>query len=183
MNSPEKAVATSQPADSHTTPGVSGRKLTTFILSFLVVVGGSLAYLLSVYDRMDDQRAKTSEVWRGVANALDLNYKQIVKLSAAELGVEEQWTQQFAEQAEQFRTATNIEAQLATASQIEGRLSELAASSSQPKLPEVEASLKEQIDLYNQNIDAETKILQSWAGSFVHKILPAPVRSKLDVNR
>lgn len=183
LKSTDTGTTTGQSDRSSNTPGVSGRKLTIIILSSLAIVGGSLAYLLTVYDRMDDQRAKTKDVWRSLANALDSNYKEIEKQSAAELGVDEAWTQQFVKLADQFRTATNIEAQTETANQLEARLSELTASATRPKLSEMDQTLKQQVELYNMSIEAESAILESWAGSFVHKILPAPVRSKLSTDR
>lgn len=163
-------------------PGVSGKKLTYITLGMLTVVVGSLIYLLAIYDSLDAARAKSAEQWRACASELDQDYRKVESLTAEQSGLTDQWLKQFQSDADQFRTATNIETQVSFAVKLEEALKQNAASLA-TNLPVSSETLRLNIKNFNQCVSEEAAILGSRSGRALHIILPVPERQPLELAR
>lgn len=156
------------------TPGLSGKKVTATVLVLLALIGGSLAYMLWVYDRLDDLRAQTATIWRQIASQLDQQYRQI---GAAAESEQTEGAAEFLANTDQFRTAINLEQQVELAIQIEAQLQKLPASAT------VDPGLRELVASYNEAVQAELAIMNSTAGRALRVVLPVPERQRLELSR
>lgn len=147
----------------------------------LTVVVGALIYLLAIYDDLDAARAKSAEQWRACASELDQDYRKVESLTA-EQGLTDQWLKQFKADADQFRTATNIETQVSYASKLEVALKQNATSLA-TNLPASSETLRQNIKSFNECVGEEAAILSSRSGRALHIILPVPERQPLELAR
>lgn len=163
------------------TPGISGKKFTIAMVGTMIVVGGSLAYILAVYEQLDGARAKSAEHWRTVATQLDQNYKQIENLESAVLLQQPDWHSRFRSQADQFRTVTNLEQQMLVGRELEVHLQgnpEILAV-----LPAMPVELRQEITELNASLSAERDIQQSLTGRIVQFFIRHPIRQNWDLIR
>jgi tRNA A37 N6-isopentenylltransferase MiaA len=163
------------------TPGISGKKFTIAMIATMIIVGGSLAYLLTVYESMDRARAKSAEHWRTVAQQLNNDYKQIEALDPEGQRLDPDWKKKFSRQADLFRTSTNMEEQFALAREIEEILKNTRDLNID--LPKMSDQLRQDLQALNSSLAAERSIMQSMAGRVVRIFIRHPVRDGWDHDR
>jgi hypothetical protein len=162
-------------------PGISGKKFTIALIGTMILVGGSLAYELAVYENLDRARAKSAEHWRTVALQLDNDYKQIEALDPPAEQLAADWLTRFRMDADQFRTATTMEEQLRQARNLESQLRSYQGPSAD--IPKMSDQLRKQIEDLNASLTAERAIQQSLAGKVVQFFIRHPIRENWEVTR
>lgn len=162
-----------------TRPGISGKKMLVAFLSSVLLLGGFIAYVLSMYERRDQIRTTTAAQWSTVAAGLDRDYKAIEASFAAE---SPDWAKQFITQADQFRTATAVDHQSQLAIDLEHQIQSHAGDLGEllPNLTDVQ---KQEIARYNQLVDSETQFQNTFTGRFLQRLLPVVGRNSLEILR
>jgi hypothetical protein len=155
--------------------GISGKKLTRWIIGLMILVGAAIAYLLNLYDRVEDIRLSAARNWREVAATLDPQYRQIeAALDTPPVELDSNWIQEFRRQADQFRTATNTESQCEHALKLENALNQHPAL--RVNREQISPQLASQIAAYNQDVLAENKLRKSIGGKILFTLMPFPQR-------
>ena len=147
--------------------GLSGRKVTFWLLIGFAVCGIWIAYTLSSYSRIDQARKDRSTNWRKVSELLDARYRKIEldlsrAVDAGEIPIES--GERFRLAIDEFRTTAQPERQYRAASATEKSLQSLR---DQLTLPALNDSLGAALDQHNQLTDLLQQRLDSVGGSFL----------------
>ncbi len=158
-------------------PGISGKRITSWVIVALVAIGVSLSYTLWTYNRIDAARAQSAHAWRSAVESLAERYR-VAELGLAESvtnGVtSEVFSQQFQSAIDTFRTTSMVIEQVSAAEQMEELLgnSEFPAPVRQA-LPSG-TQLQNELDEYNQLRQRERLLLNSLGGRTLDIFLNFP---------
>lgn len=154
--------------------GISGKWLTGWVLAALAAIGISLGTTLWTYSRLDDVRAESTGLWRGVTEHLSMRYRAAEKLVAE--GVDSrQLKMEFGERfrlaVDAFRTTSLPAEQVALAERLESLLANEEFRPFASSLPEISSQANSLIDEYNRSREREKKLLHSWTGRVLELVL------------
>lgn len=158
-------------------PGISGKRVTIWVILGLVVIGVSLSYTLWTYNRLDAARARSALAWRNAIESLAERYR------AAELGLAESvaggatseaFSQQFQSAADTFRTTSMVNEQVAAAERIEELLGSVEFPSQVRQALPSAAQLQSELDKYTQLRKRELVLLNSLGGRILDIFLEFP---------
>ena len=166
-----------QPSPFPQPPGISGKRVTLWVITGLVVIGVSLSYTLWTYNRLDAARSQSASAWRSAMELLAERYH------AAELGLAEstadsassdEFNQQLKSAVDTFRTTSIVNEQVFAAERVE----ELIGSGQFPSrvrqaLPR-SAQLQSELERYNQRRRSELRLLDSLGGKILDVFLNFP---------
>ena len=166
-----------KPSPTPQPPGISGKRVTLWVITGLVVVGVSLSYALWTYNRLDAARAQSASAWRGAMESLAERYQ------AAELGLAEsaasgatsdEFNQQFKSAVDTFRTTSIVNEQVFAAERIEVLIGsgEFPSQARQTLLSPTQLLVA--LDEYNQRRDRERVLLKSLGGRILDIFLEFP---------
>ncbi len=158
-------------------PGISGKRVTLWVITGLVVIGVSLSYTLWTYNRLDAARAQSANAWRGAMESLAERYHAAelgMAESAAGSATSEEFNQQLKSAVDTFRTTSIVNEQVSAAERIE----ELIGSGEFPSrvrqaLPR-SARLQSELEHYNQQRRSELRLLDSPGGKILEVFLNFP---------
>ncbi|MBX3422671.1 MAG: hypothetical protein KF752_14045 [Pirellulaceae bacterium] len=160
-----------------TTPGISGRKLTAAVLIMLLLICATLAYLLLMYDRLDKIRNQSNARWREVANLLDQDYLACSqKLMAVTQSAKSNATtiSKFQEVTDRFRTTAEVRQQREQAEEVEQLCA--AADDALLELPAATLALQQKVQSYNELLQQERQLLESFGGQMLRVFVALPIR-------
>lgn len=171
--------STASPEVTQATPpsGVSGKRVTTWVVAALVTVGVAISFTLWTYNRLDAVRADSATAWRETTHALSDRYRaaeQQVAEAVASGALDADFQQSFEVAVDRFRTTSIAVDQVAAAERVE----ELLGSSSVPAevlqaIPPTE-QLNAQLDQYNQQRLRERVLRNSFGGKMLELFLSLP---------
>ncbi len=148
-------------------PGISGKRLTVWVLVGLAIIGVSLSTTLWTYNQLDVARRESTVAWRGVAEHLSGRYRAAERTVASGVGSRElkmEFGEKFRLAIDAFRTTSLPEEQLTAAERVENLL---ASSDYAPWIASLPASPDEMqaaIADYNLARQRESILLESWGG-------------------
>ncbi len=166
-----------QLSPTHPPPGISGKRITLWVIVGLVVIGGSLSYTLWTYNRFDAARAQSAQAWRGAIELLAERYH------AAELGLAEgiakgatsdAFGQELQTAVDTFRTTSIVNEQVSAAERIEELLGsgEFPSQARQALLSPTQ--LQAALDEYNLRRNRERVLLKTLGGRILDLFLEFP---------
>ncbi|MEZ6134407.1 MAG: hypothetical protein R3C53_05800 [Pirellulaceae bacterium] len=144
--------------------GVSGKRLTGWVLVAMLLVGGTLMYSLAVYSQLDVDRAHSNAAWRGVANELDERYRLAELLVAKSVDAEQlpmEVGERFRLSLDRFRTTASPAEQRLAAMELEQLLDNDALQIYELEIPD---TLSTKIEEFNQSAQAIQERLASPGG-------------------
>lgn len=168
------------PADTlRATPpgGMSGKRVTTWVVVALVVIGVAISFTLWTYNRLDAARAGSAAAWRTATVALDNRYRVLEQKLAdavAAGAITEDFQRRFDSASDRFRTTSIVVEQVAAAEQLE----QLLGSSDFPgdilQAAPPTQQLVSQLDEYNRQRLHERVLRESFGGKLLELFLSLP---------
>ena len=154
--------------------GISGKRLTGWVLAALAAIGIGLSTTLWTYNRLDAVRRESTDLWRSVTEHLSVRYRAAEKLVAQ--GVDSrQMKMEFGERfrlaVDAFRTTSLPAEQVAAAERLELLLADDEFQHYADSLPELPSEANSLIAEYNLSRERERKLLESWAGWMLALVL------------
>jgi uncharacterized protein (DUF433 family) len=158
-------------------PGISGRRVTGWVIAGLVFIGIGLSYTLWTYNQLDAARLRSAVAWRGTAELLAERYQ------AAEVGLAESDTagaaevafrQDFASSVDAFRTLSIISDQVAAAESVEKLLASHELPDAVRAALRPSTQLQSELTEYNQVRLRERVLLESFGGRILDIFLKFP---------
>lgn len=158
-------------------PGISGKRVTLWVVVGLVAIGVSLSYTLWTYNKLDAARAQSALAWRSAIESLVERYR-LADLGLAESvasgATSDAFGQQFQSAVDTFRTTSIVNEQVSAAERIEELLgSGEFPSQARQALPR-SARLQSELDEYNQRRGVEQVLLRSLGGRILDIFLEFP---------
>jgi hypothetical protein len=150
-------------------PGISGRRLTLWVLVGLILIGLGISYTLWTYNQLDVARKQTAASWRDLTDQLSDRYREAGKLlllQADEQKLDASFSQEFNVAIDHFRTTSLPKEQNAAALHVEQLIASAFASElSQP--PELQMA----VAAFNQSLERERNLLRSFGGRILDVFL------------
>ncbi|MEO8269784.1 MAG: hypothetical protein ABI557_08690 [Aureliella sp.] len=158
-------------------PGISGKRVTVWVIVALVAVGASLSYTLWTYNRLDVARGQSALAWRDATESLAERYRLAefgLVESSANGATGETFSQEFQSAVDTFRTTSIVNEQVAAAERIEELLgSDKFRNPAFQALPSPE-KLQNTLDEYNMRRQREQVLLKSLGGRILDIFLEFP---------
>ncbi len=160
-------------------PGLSGKRVTFFVLLGLAVIGAGISYTLWTYSRLDVARKASAIAWRDLTEQLALRYRSAEKIVAQ--GVDSRQTKmEFGERfqlaVDRFRTIALLTDQYQAGLSVEELLGSedfiainMAVNGSR-HLPQSD-ELKQAVEGFNQMRARERDLLDSFGGKMLDIVL------------
>lgn len=160
--------------------GVSGKRLTFFVLLSLLLVGVGISYVLWTYNRIDSARRETESAWQAMVDDLAGRYRAL-EMEVAQRTDDERFDMAKAERfrlaIDGFRTTAQPELQIPYAQEIEACL----VGAEFVSAPEDE--LDQAVSGYNTAIAVHQDLIGSPAGRFLSLFLNFPESNELQLAR
>ncbi len=147
--------------------GISGKRLTSWVLVALAVIGIGLSSTLWTYNRLDVARRESTEMWRDVTEHLSERYRAAEKLVAEGVDsrqVKMEFGEKFRLAIDAFRTTSLPAEQVAAAERVERLLSDNEFQLFAASLPKMSSAADSLIADYNRSREREKMLLESWGG-------------------
>jgi hypothetical protein len=148
-------------------PGISGKRLTAWVVVALGLIAVSLSYTLWSYNRLEVARSASQAAWREVTEHLSHRYRAAERSVAKAVDGRElpmEIGEKFRLAIDAFRTTALADQQFAAAMRVEQLLAEEAMADVQAALPEMSDASLAAIDDFNQRRSLEQQLLHSWGG-------------------
>ncbi|MEM7477042.1 MAG: hypothetical protein AAF483_18820 [Planctomycetota bacterium] len=152
-------------------PGVSGKKVAIVVLALLIGLVGSISYVLSSYNSIDDARKEAGTAWIELADELSARYKQVeldVAKRVDDRSIDMELGEEFRLALDRFRGTSILEKQLLASQALEQLLSKMGCEE------EPTASAMEYATAFNECIDDVQRRFGSLGGQILGLFLNFP---------
>jgi hypothetical protein len=165
-------------------PGISGKRLTVWVLVALGLIAISLSYTLWSYNRLEIARYASHAAWREVTEHLSSRYR-VAERNVAKAVDGRQLPMEIGEKfrlaIDAFRTTSLPDQQFAAAERVEGLLAEESLADVHAALPQLSNESLAAIDAFNQHRSLEQQLLNSWGGRILDIFLKFESPSQFSV--
>ena len=167
----------SQSAPTPPPPGISGKRVTGWVIAGLAVIGVVLSYTLWTYNQLDAARLRSAVAWRSVAESLAERYRSAaagLDENATQEATAEAFSQNFKASVDAFRTISIVSDQVAAAERVEKLLeSPELPTAVRPSL-QPSPQLQSELTQYNRIRLRERVLLESFGGWILDIFLEFP---------
>lgn len=157
--------------------GISGKRVTTWVVAALVAIGTAISFTLWTYNRLDTARANSAAAWRQTTHALDDRYRsaqQQVADAVASGAVDTEFQQSFEVAVDRFRTTSIVVDQVAAAEHVEQLLGSRSVPNDVLQAIPITEQLSIYLDQYNQQRLRERALRDSFGGKMLELFLSLP---------
>lgn len=154
--------------------GISGKRLTGWVLAALAAIGISLSTTLWTYSRLDAVRRDSNELWRSVTEHLSVRYRAAEKLVAQGVDsrqIKMEFGERFRLAVDAFQTTSLPAEQVAAAERLEKLLAGDDFQQFTDSLPELPREANSLVAEYNRSREREKGLLESWTGWMLSLVL------------
>ena len=165
-------------------PGISGKRITGWVVLGLLLSGVAIGYLLWTYDRIERQRDHVVEQWRAVADELNTRYRQVERAVAEAVetrALPMETGERFQLELDAFRTTAVPSDQARAAAELEELLAGEAAQRVVGSSAAVPSDLRQSLDVYHAERERQRNLMRGLGGRLLGIFIKLPLAPTLDL--
>ncbi len=164
--------------------GISGKRVTAWVVLGLVALGVTLSYTLWSYGTLNAARKVSSQQWREVADGLSLRYQTVaasLEAAVASGALTNDASKRFTAAMDRFRTTADANEQELAAVEVEGLLRTDELVPAVAGAVTISPKLQSQVVEFNRVRQIERDRLESLGGKIVDLFLKIPLPTKFEL--